>query len=51
MNRSLAALIISENGGSMKPSQVLSQLRNRSEDAGAPGHDPEHGAGAARSGY
>lgn len=47
----LAALIISENGGDMNPSQVLSQLRNRAEDAGAPGHDPEHGAGAARSGY
>jgi len=47
----LAALIISENGGSMKPSQVLSQLRNRAEDAGAPGNDAEHGSGAARSGY
>lgn len=47
----LAALIISENGGDMKPSQVLSQLRNRAEDAGAPGNDAEHGSGAARSGY
>ena len=47
----LAALIISENGGSMKPSQVLSQLRQRAEDAGAPGNDAEHGSGAARSGY
>ena len=47
----LAALIISENGGSMKPSQVLSHLRNRAEDAGAPGNDAEHGSGAARSGY
>ena len=47
----LAALIISENGGSMKPSQVLSQLKARAEDAGAPGNDAEHGSGAARSGY
>lgn len=47
----IAALIISENGGNMSPSQVLSQLRNRAEDAGAPGQDPEHGFGAVRSGY
>ncbi|GEM_PF-919070 len=47
----LAALIIGENGGDMKPSQVLSELRNRSEDAGEPGKDPAHGFGAARSGY
>ena len=47
----LAALIISENGGDMKPSQVLSQLRNRAEDAGDSGNDAEHGSGAARSGY
>ena len=47
----LAALIIGENGGSMRPSQVLSALRNNAEDAGAPGNDAEHGSGAARSGY
>jgi subtilisin family serine protease len=47
----VAALIISENGGDMRPSQVLSELRNRAEDAGAPDHDPEHGFGAVRSGY
>ena len=47
----LAALIISENGGDMNPAQVLSQLRQRAEDAGAPGEDPAHGSGAARSGY
>lgn len=47
----LAALIISENGGDMAPSQVLSELRRRAEDAGAPGEDPAHGSGAARSGY
>lgn len=47
----LAALIIGENGGDMKPSQVLSELRKRAEDAGAPGNDAEHGSGAARSGY
>ena len=47
----VAALIISENGGSMSPAQVLSELRNRAEDAGKPGHDAEHGFGAVRSGY
>jgi len=47
----IAALIISENGGPMKPSQVLSELRNRAEDLGAPGQDPEHGNGGVRSGY
>ena len=47
----IAAIIIGENGGEMKPSQVLSELRQRAEDAGAPGEDPEHGSGAVRSGY
>jgi subtilisin family serine protease len=47
----LAALIVGENGGDMSPAQVLSELRKRAEDAGAPGNDPEHGFGAARSGY
>lgn len=47
----VAALIISENGGDMNPSQVLSELRRRAEDAGAPGQDPDHGFGAVRTGY
>jgi len=47
----LAALIVGENGGDMSPAQVLSELRNRAEDAGAPGNDAENGFGAARSGY
>lgn len=47
----IAALIVGENGGDMKPSQVLSQLRTRAEDAGAPGNDAEHGSGAARTGH
>lgn len=47
----IAALIIGENGGDLRPSQVLSQLRTRAEDAGAPGNDAEHGSGAARTGH
>ena len=47
----VAALIISENGGDMAPSQVLTELKKRSEDAGKKGKDPAHGFGAARSGY
>lgn len=47
----VAALIISEHGGDMAPSQVLAELRRRAEDAGAPGQDPEHGFGAVRTGY
>jgi subtilisin family serine protease len=47
----VAALIISENGGSMKPSQVFSELKDRAEDAGLPGKDPAHGSGAVRTGY
>jgi subtilisin family serine protease len=47
----VAALIISEHGGDMAPSQVLSELRKRAEDAGKRGQDAEHGFGAVRSGY
>ena len=47
----VAALIISEKGGNLSPSQVLSELRKRAEDAGAPGQDPAHGFGAVRTGY
>ncbi len=47
----VAALIISENGGSMNPAHVERELRRRAEDLGKPGNDDAYGAGAIRSGY
>lgn len=47
----VAALIISENGGSMKPAQVAAALRSRADDLGKPGNDDFYGAGRVSSGY
>jgi lantibiotic leader peptide-processing serine protease len=47
----IAALIISENGGSMHPSQVEAALRQRAEQLGSRGRDPAYGLGRVSSGY
>lgn len=47
----VAALIISENGGSMDPARVEAELASRAADLGEPGHDAAYGSGAVRSGY
>jgi subtilisin family serine protease len=41
----VAALIISKNGGSMKPAQVEAALRASADDLGKPGNDDYYGAG------
>lgn len=47
----IAALIIAENGGDMKPAQVEQVLRERADDLGKPGNDDFYGAGRVSSGY
>ncbi|MEW9797113.1 S8 family peptidase [Alteromonas sp. CYL-A6] len=47
----VAALIISEHGGDMKPAQVKAELRKRSMDMGKPGRDDYYGHGVTQSGY
>lgn len=47
----IAALIVGENGGSMHPAQVKSEMQRRSDDLGQPGNDPIYGAGRVSSGY
>lgn len=47
----IAALIISENGGDMKPQQVEREMRSRALDQGKPGTDDFHGRGAVHSGH
>ena len=41
----VAALIIEKNGGEMKPSHVLRELRGSADDLGKPGQDPYYGYG------
>lgn len=41
----VAALIIGENGGSMKPAHVERELRQSADDLGKPGKDALHGHG------
>jgi subtilisin family serine protease len=41
----VAALIISKNGGEMKPAQVEAALRASADDLGKPGNDDAYGAG------
>jgi subtilisin family serine protease len=41
----VAAIIVGENGGSMKPSQVEAALRASADDLGKPGNDDFYGAG------
>ena len=41
----VAALIIGQNGGSMKPSQVEAKLRQSADDLGKPGNDDDYGQG------
>jgi subtilisin family serine protease len=47
----VAALIISENGGSMKPAQVMTEILKRADDLGKPGKDDYYGLGRVASGY
>lgn len=47
----IAALIISENGGSMHPSQVEAQMRQRADRLGTNGRSAEFGMGRVSSGY
>lgn len=47
----IAALIIAENGGSMKPAQVEKVMRERADDLGKRGNDDFYGAGRVSSGY
>ena len=47
----VAALIISENGGSMKPSRVEAEMRKRAVDLGKPGNDDYYGQGRVSTGY
>ena len=41
----VAALIIGQNGGSMKPADVLKILRQSADDLGKPGNDDFYGGG------
>jgi len=47
----VAALIISENGKKMKPSQVKAAMQKRAADLGKPGNDDFYGKGRVASGY
>lgn len=47
----IAALIISENGGSMKPSHVESELRKRADRIDGSGRSASFGMGRVNSGY
>ncbi len=47
----IAALIISEHGGSMTPAQVEAEMRARATHPGSNGRDPFYGMGAISSGY
>jgi len=47
----VAALIISENGGSMKPVHVEQQMKRRALDLGKPGKDDYYGHGLITTGY
>lgn len=47
----IAAQIIGENGGSMKPALVEQALRATAEDLGKNGNDDYYGAGRVSSGY
>jgi subtilisin family serine protease len=47
----VAALIIGENGGEMKPSAVKREMRQRAEDLGPRGVDDLFGSGLVTSGY
>lgn len=46
----VAAIIIGENGGSMKPSQVERDLRQSADDLGKRGKDALHGQGRVNAG-
>lgn len=47
----IAALIISEHGGSLAPAQVEAEMRARATHPGSNGRDPFYGMGAISSGY
>ncbi|CAN5397052.1 hypothetical protein BH23CHL1_BH23CHL1_15420 [soil metagenome] len=46
----VAAIVIGDNGGSMKPSQVERELRASADDLGKPGKDFLHGHGRVNAG-
>jgi subtilisin family serine protease len=46
----IAAIIISRNGGKMKPSAVVQALRASADDLGKPGNDDTFGAGRVNAG-
>lgn len=41
----VAAIIVGENGGDMKPAQLVRELRKTSDDLGKPGNDDIYGMG------
>lgn len=47
----IAALILSEQGGQMKPAQLRAEMRRRAERVGKSGKDPVFGHGRVHSGY
>ena len=47
----IAALIIGENGGNMRPSEVERRLKALADDLGTPGTDEVYGAGRVNSGH
>lgn len=47
----VAAIIVGENGGDMKPSRLEAEMRSRADDLGQPGNDPLYGAGRVSTGY
>ncbi|MDN3651882.1 S8 family serine peptidase [Thalassotalea ponticola] len=47
----VAALIVSENGGSMHPAKLKAEMQKRADDLAQPGKDKVHGMGRVSSGY
>jgi subtilisin family serine protease len=47
----VAALIIAEHGGHMKPAQVEAEMRHRADDLGKPGKDDFNGMGRISTGH
>jgi subtilisin family serine protease len=47
----VAALIIAEHGGHMKPAQVAAELARRADDLGKPGRDDFYGLGRISTGH
>ena len=47
----VAALIIAEHGGAMRPAQVEAEMRHRADDLGKPGRDDFYGLGRISTGH